>query len=56
MSTASALAAFPVISEEITSGKYASLIVPEEILVALRDVKDAPEPLNDVAVSTPTMC
>ena len=34
-------------------GNLASLIVPDEILDAFRDVKDAPEPLNNVAVAVP---
>ena len=49
----SELAAFPVILEVIVAGNLASLIVPDEILDAFRDVKDAPEPLNNVAVKVP---
>ena len=48
MSTVSALAAFPEISPTLAAG-----IVPEEMLLAFKLVRDAPEPLNVVAVQVP---
>ena len=40
-------------SEVIRPGNLASAIVPVVILDAFKDVKDAPEPLNNVATAVP---
>jgi len=49
-----AVAAFPVISEEIVPGSLASAIVPEEMLEAFNPVIEPPVPANEVAVNAPS--